>query len=67
MSTSRDFWLACGHHLLDRDAAGRLLVTDEFLKAYLAHRSSREENFLAFSRRHEVDALKAMSDAEAAE
>ena len=36
MSTSRDFWLACGHHLLDRDAAGHLLVTDEFLKAYLA-------------------------------
>jgi hypothetical protein len=36
LSTSRDFWLACGHHLLDRDAAGHLLVTDEFLKAYLA-------------------------------
>ena len=36
MSASRDFWLACGHHLLDRDAAGNLLVTDEFLKAYLA-------------------------------
>jgi len=36
MVSSRDFWLACGHHLLDRDAAGRLLVTDEFLKAYLA-------------------------------
>jgi hypothetical protein len=33
---SRDFWLACGHHLLDRDAAGFLPVTDEFLKAYLA-------------------------------
>jgi hypothetical protein len=32
----RDFWLSCGHHLLDRDADGRLLVTDEFLKAYLA-------------------------------
>jgi hypothetical protein len=32
----RDFWLSCGHQLLDRDAAGRLLVTDEFLKAYLA-------------------------------
>ena len=32
------------------------------LKAYLAHRSSREENFLDFSRRHEVDALKAMSE-----
>ena len=36
MSTLRDFWLSCGHHLLDRDAAGRLLVTEEFLKAYLA-------------------------------
>jgi hypothetical protein len=36
VSGNRDFWLACGHHLLDRDAAGRLLVTDEFLKAYLA-------------------------------
>jgi hypothetical protein len=31
-----DFWISCGHHLLDRDAAGRLIVTDAFLKAYLA-------------------------------
>jgi Family of unknown function (DUF6352) len=36
VSALRDFWLSCGHHLLDRDTAGRLLVTDEFLKAYLA-------------------------------
>ncbi|MGX9431308.1 MULTISPECIES: DUF6352 family protein [Bradyrhizobium] len=36
MSAPRDFWLACGHHLLDRDKSGRLLVTDDFLKAYLA-------------------------------
>jgi Family of unknown function (DUF6352) len=36
LSERRDFWLSCGHHLLDRDAAGNLLVTDEFLKAYLA-------------------------------
>jgi hypothetical protein len=36
VSALRDFWLSCGHHLLDRDAAGKLLVTDEFLKAYLA-------------------------------
>jgi hypothetical protein len=36
VSVPRDFWPACGHHLLDRDAAGRLLATDEFLKAYLA-------------------------------
>jgi hypothetical protein len=32
----RDFWVSCGHHLLDRDAGGGLVVTDEFLKAYLA-------------------------------
>jgi len=31
-----DFWLSCGHHLLDRDAQGRLALTDEFLKVYLA-------------------------------
>jgi hypothetical protein len=36
VSTRRDFWLSSGHHLLDRNDAGRLLVTDEFLKAYLA-------------------------------
>lgn len=33
---NKDFWLSCGHHLLDRDAGGGLLVTDDFLKAYLA-------------------------------
>jgi hypothetical protein len=32
----KDFWLSCGHHLTDRDTGGGLLVTDEFLKAYLA-------------------------------
>jgi Family of unknown function (DUF6352) len=32
----RDFWLSCGHHLLDRDAGGGLVVTDDFLKVYLA-------------------------------
>ncbi len=31
-----DFWLSCGHHLTDRDAGGGLLVSDEFLKVYLA-------------------------------
>jgi hypothetical protein len=36
VSEARDFWLSCGHHLLDRDADGRLVVTDEFLKIYLA-------------------------------
>jgi hypothetical protein len=30
-----DFWRNCGFHLLDRDSDGRLLVTDDFLRAYL--------------------------------
>ena len=33
---NKDFWLACGHHLLDREEGGGLLVTDDFLKVYLA-------------------------------
>jgi ferredoxin-nitrite reductase len=37
------------------------------LKAYLAHRASPEESFLTFSRRHDIDALKAMAEAEAGE
>jgi len=35
-SANKDFWVSCGHHLLDRDAGGGLVATDEFLKAYLA-------------------------------
>lgn len=31
-----DFWVSSGHHLVDRDAHGQLVVTDDFLKAYLA-------------------------------
>ncbi|HXF55268.1 MAG TPA: DUF6352 family protein [Hyphomicrobiaceae bacterium] len=31
-----DFWVSSGHHLLDRDEEGYLVLTDEFLKAYLA-------------------------------
>jgi hypothetical protein len=36
MKVSRDFWQSSGYHLLDRDQQGMLVVTDEFLKAYLA-------------------------------
>ena len=32
----KDFWLSCGHHLLDHDEGGGLLITDEFLKVYFA-------------------------------
>src|SRR3954464_10898505 len=35
-STNKDFWIASGHHLVDRDAGGGLVATDEFIKAYLA-------------------------------
>ena len=31
-----DFWLSCGHHLLDREEGGGLGISDQFLKAYLA-------------------------------
>ncbi len=31
-----DFWISCGHHLLDRDEGGGLLLTDDFLKVYMA-------------------------------
>jgi hypothetical protein len=33
---TRDFWLSCGHHLVDRDPGSGLLISDELLKAYLA-------------------------------
>jgi len=36
MSTESDFWLSCGHHLLDHGENGWLRATDEFLKLYLA-------------------------------
>ena len=35
-TATKDFWLSCGHHLLDRASGGGLLLTDDFLKVYLA-------------------------------
>lgn len=32
----KDFWISSGHHLLDREPGGGLLLTDDFLKLYLA-------------------------------
>jgi ferredoxin-nitrite reductase len=37
------------------------------LKAYLAHRISHDESFLTFARRHEIDTLKALAEAEPVE
>ena len=42
-------------------------VVEGMLKGYLAHRAEREETFLAFSRRHDVDDLKKLFDAERGE
>jgi ferredoxin-nitrite reductase len=36
------------------------------LQGYLAHRAAPDETFLAFTRRHDVDALKAMFDTQEA-
>lgn len=35
-AAQHDFWLSSGHMLLDQSPDGQLLVTDSFLKAYLA-------------------------------
>jgi ferredoxin-nitrite reductase len=40
---------------------------EDMLKAYLSNREASTETFLAFARRHDVDALKTMFDAERAE
>jgi hypothetical protein len=76
----KDFWLSCGHHLLDRDAGGGLVATDEFLKAYLARpelapppeacvvERTLHAALLADPRRPvEADDIKAIADADARE
>ena len=52
---------ACGRELYrDVKADDAPKTVERMLKAYLAHRASPEESFLAFTRRHEIDALKAL-------
>jgi len=40
-------------------------TVEQLLRAYLSHRVSPEENFVAFARRHNAEALRSMADAEA--
>jgi ferredoxin-nitrite reductase len=40
-------------------------TVERVLQAYLAHRTSPQESFLAFARRHQIDALRALVDREA--
>jgi ferredoxin-nitrite reductase len=42
-------------------------IVERMLKGYLGHRASRDETFLAFSRRHEVEKLKSIFAGEAVE
>jgi ferredoxin-nitrite reductase len=42
-------------------------AVERMLKAYLDHRASADESFLAFTRRHEVDALKTLFETQAVE
>ena len=47
------------------EEAPRLVA--RMLKAYLAHRTSPQESFLAFTRRHEIAALRNLIDGEGVE
>ena len=52
---------ACGREIFhDVKAEDAPATVERLLQAYLAHRSSPGETFLAFTRRHEIDALKAL-------
>ena len=39
-------------------------TVEKLLKAYLAHRSSPQETFLTFARRHDAETLRRLADAE---
>jgi ferredoxin-nitrite reductase len=51
------------YHDLKADDAPK--TVEKLLKAYLAHRSSSDEPFLAFARRHDGETLRKLADAEA--
>jgi ferredoxin-nitrite reductase len=40
-------------------------TVEKLLKAYLSHRASSNETFLAFARRHDGETLRKLADAEA--
>ena len=58
----------CGREVYrDVKAEAAPQTIERMLKAYLAHRTAPDESFAAFTRRHEVDALKTLFEREAAE
>jgi ferredoxin-nitrite reductase len=40
-------------------------VVENLLKVYLSHRTSPDENFLSFARRHDGESLRKLAEAEA--
>jgi len=59
---------ACGREVYrDVKAEDAPSAVERMLKAYLANRASDEESFLAFTRRHEIEALKGLFDRQAVE
>jgi ferredoxin-nitrite reductase len=59
---------ACGREVFhDVKADDAPQAVERMLKAYLGHRASADEGFLAFTRRHDVDALKALFETQAVE
>jgi ferredoxin-nitrite reductase len=58
----------CGREIFhDVKAEDAPKTVERVLKAYLAHRASAQESFLAFTRRHDIDALKALCEQQAVE
>jgi ferredoxin-nitrite reductase len=58
---------AIGRELLANVTAEHVpVVVERVLKAYLRHRSGPEEAFVAFARRHDIEALKAAIEGDAA-
>jgi ferredoxin-nitrite reductase len=58
----------CGHEIyrdVKADDAPRAI--ERMLKAYLANRKGSQESFADFTRRHEIDALKALFETQASE
>jgi len=77
-STMSDFWTSCGYSLLRRNADGRLLVTDDYLRAYFMRpelapvpescdaERALHDALMAAPRRNVMDAeIDAIADADA--
>jgi ferredoxin-nitrite reductase len=58
----------CGREIYrDVKAEDAPATIERMLKSYLAHRVAPQESFMAFTRRHEIDALKALFETETSE